>query len=90
METDENYFQPMALLSRRATRPIDITYSEPTMAPVHNCKVNKEYQVLDTYLLCRRASKNIFTSDHFLLSLKTPTAKIAQDVMQRFTVCPGG
>lgn len=39
----------MALLSRRATRPIDTMYSEPTIAPYHNYTVTqeREYQILD-------------------------------------------
>jgi len=36
MAIEERYFQPMALLSRRATRPMETIYNEPTMAPVHN------------------------------------------------------
>ena len=37
------YFHPTASLSRRATRPIETTYNEPTITPVHNClkKTNK-------------------------------------------------
>ena len=36
MATEESYFQPMTLLSSRATRPMETMYNEPTMAPVHN------------------------------------------------------
>ena len=35
------YFQPTASLSNKATRPIDITYSDPTIAPIHTCNQTK-------------------------------------------------